>query len=150
MTETITRDGVRLPDLSVRPIPDFTGRWSIDDLYIFCFMLDVVLSDNNQNRIRIQEGEEGLKNVPVYSIDIQDPKTGEIRKGRYTVDLTSLRQEEEGPEVIYLKNERLAMYRLRDEWCEAMYNLSLGSEAKEKRIKNCGERFRRELFRLPQ
>lgn len=120
-------------------VPDFSGRLDYDKLNSFCMRLDEVLSPHFIGRQRAKGGQEALKRVVVYTRGIQ---------GMYVVDLTSFGSENEDPEVIYLRNERGSMHKLRRQWGMA-YNILL-DKITEMRFKNCEDRFNMEADRLVQ
>lgn len=150
MTEAILYDGVRKSDLSVDHVPDFSKRLDYNGLYAFCTRLDEVSSPHFIGRVKVEVGPEALKRIVVYTIDIQDSQTEEIRTCKYVVDLSSFGLENEDPELIYLRNERAAMINLREEWGMAYYSSSFSDQMRELKFKNCEERFRREVYRLAQ
>lgn len=132
---------------AVLHVPDFSGRLNYDTLNSFCMRLDEVLSPHFVERLRAKEGQEVLGRIVVYTRGIQDISTKE-RKGMYVVNLTSFESKNEGPEVIYLRNVREAMYELRRQWGMA-YNI-LSDKITEMRLRNCEERFNMEADRLVQ
>lgn len=148
MTETVL-EGVRVPNLYSDYIPDLSGTLGLNDLYVICDRLDRVLSSYFVSRLKEERGEEGLRAVMVFTRNIQNPKTGRDEKRGYIVDLTSFGSENEDPDVIYSRNVRDAMYKLREYWVEARY-LQDDADSRVRRIANYLERINLEMDRLVQ
>lgn len=120
MTEAIL-EGVRAPNLYSDYVPDFSGTLGLFELYEICNRFDMILSFFFVAKLKNEIGENGLKTVVVFTRNIQNPQTGKEEKREYIVDLTSFGSKNEGSDVIYSRNVRDAMYRLREDWVEARY-----------------------------